>query len=129
MKLSSTYPPAPTVYINNYTNDNLRNGIAPPPPPTILVWTTGPSGPVDSLLRRSPFKDNYSCFGKLIDPNDVLIRTLESQGIARIYKTNDHKKELKKLNRSILINYLALLDILVKSPNTLGKYTYLQVLK
>ncbi len=57
----------------------------------------------------------------MIDPNDVLIRTLESQGIQRVYTTNDHKRELKKLNHSILMNYLDLLDILVKAPNTLGK--------
>jgi hypothetical protein len=74
-------------------------------------------------------------FGKLIDPNDSLIRSLETQGIQRLYSTgtasssdecsakpmintNNHKKELKKLNHSILIAYLDLLDILVKAPNT-----------
>ena len=110
------------------------------------------------------------CFGKLIDPNDILIRSLESQGIQRLYtppdeplktephangspsalksehngyphpstttntgtssdhhlakstshqiNTNNHKRELKKLNHSILIAYLDLLEILVKAPNT-----------
>lgn len=85
-------------------------------------------------------KDTYECFGKEIDPNDVLIRSLDQQGIQRLYKTpvaaeaaaaqkesaqqqapiniNNHKKELKKLNHSILIAYLDLLEILVKAPNT-----------
>lgn len=84
-------------------------------------------------------KDNYTSFGKPIDPNDVLIRSLETQGIQRLYtipadsltpgnpdaavittkiNTNNHKKELKKLNHSILIAYLDLLEILVKAPNT-----------
>ncbi len=37
LKLSSTYPPAPIVYINNYTNENVKNGMTPPPPPLIRV--------------------------------------------------------------------------------------------
>jgi mediator of RNA polymerase II transcription subunit 7 len=80
-------------------------------------------------------------FGKIIDPNDALIRPLEMQGIMRLYppttystanspnnlnsnykpnsiNINNHKKELKKLNHSILIAYLDLLEILVKAPNT-----------
>lgn len=32
--------------------------------------------------------------------------------------TNNHKRELKKLNHSILVAYLDLLDILVHAPNT-----------
>lgn len=111
-KLSSTYPLAPMDYVNLYTNENIKTGKAPLPPPII--------------------KDTYTCFGKEIDPNDVLIRSLDQQGIQRLYKTpaplkeqaqapiniNNHKKELKKLNHSILIAYLDLLEILVKAPNT-----------
>lgn len=67
----------------------------------------------------------------MIDPNDVLIRSLETQGIQRLYSadtsnslphastsisTNNHKKELKKLNHSILIAYLDLLEVLIKAP-------------
>lgn len=100
VKLSSTYPLAPMIYINNFTNENVRTGQIPPPP---------------SLV-----KDTYSNFGKLIDPNDVLIRSLESQGIQQLYTNNDYKRELKKLNHSILMNYLDLLDILAKSPTALG---------
>lgn len=69
----------------------------------------------------------------------MLIRSLESQGIERLrsnqtdelasttttttttktyINTNSHKRELKKLNHSILIAYLDLLDILVQAPNT-----------
>lgn len=121
VQLSSTYPLAPMDYVNLYTNENIKTGKAPLPPPII--------------------KDTYTCFGKTIDPNDVLIRSLDQQGIQRLYKTvspdlvaapsatpsaasssqvniNTHKKELKKLNHSILIAYLDLLEILVKAPNT-----------
>lgn len=116
-QLSSTYPLAPMDYVNMYTNENIKSGKAPPPPPII--------------------KDNYTCFGKPIDPNDVLIRPLESQGFQRLYSTgtttttttttstsigtsristNNHKRELKKLNHSIVIAYLDLLEILIKAP-------------
>ncbi len=37
IKLSSTYPSAPLIYINNYTNENVRHGQIPPPPPIIRV--------------------------------------------------------------------------------------------
>jgi mediator of RNA polymerase II transcription subunit 7 len=115
--LQSTYPPAPMEYVNLFTNENVKLGKVPPPPPII--------------------KDSYMSFGKPIDPNDVLIRSLETQGIQCLYNlksdekntltdtvtkkinTNNHKRELKKLNHSILIAYLDLLEILVKAPNTL----------
>jgi hypothetical protein len=83
----------------------------------------------------------------LIDPNDVLIQSLESQNINCLYtqsmaasagianvasntastntrvttnlrRLDTYKAELKKLNHSILIAYLDLLEILVKAPNT-----------
>ena len=51
----------------------------------------------------------------------AIIRPLESQGIKRLYaKDSDHKKELKKMNASILINFLDLIDILVKCPGNIN---------
>lgn len=112
-QLSSTYPSAPMEYVNMYTNENVKSGKAPPPPKII--------------------KDTYTSFGRLIDPNEVLIRSLESQGIQQLYalsapstssghrshiNTSNYKHELKKLNHSILIAYLDLLEVLVKAPNT-----------
>ena len=50
-------------------------------------------------------------------PNDPIIQPLESQGIKRLYPQNvDHKKELKKMNHSLLANFLDLLDVMVKNP-------------
>ena len=39
-----------------------------------------------------------------------------TQGIKRLYSTKDidRKKELRKLNHSILVNFLDLIDILIK---------------
>ena len=36
-KLSSTYLMAPMDYINMYTNENIRIGKAPQPPPPLLL--------------------------------------------------------------------------------------------
>ena len=42
------------------------------------------------------------------------------QGIKRLYSTKDidRKKELRKLNHSILVNFLDLIDILIKCPES-----------
>lgn len=58
-------------------------------------------------------------FGVSMTNDEAIIRPLESQGIKRLYaKDSDHKKELKKMNASILINFLDLIDVLVKCPDT-----------
>jgi len=43
-----------------------------------------------------------------------------TQGIKRLYSTKDidRKKELRKLNHSILVNFLDLIDILIKCPES-----------
>lgn len=40
IQLSSTYPSAPMEYVNMYTNENVKSGRAPPPPPVIKVHST-----------------------------------------------------------------------------------------
>lgn len=62
-----------------------------------------------------PIKDSYMMFGNQFQCDDLIIRPLESQGIERLHPMQfDHKKELRKLNMSILINFLDLLDILIR---------------
>ena len=58
-------------------------------------------------------------FGVQFHADDQIIRPLESQNLRRLYPQNyDHKRELKKLNHSILVNFLDLLDILIKNPDS-----------
>lgn len=60
-------------------------------------------------------------FGASFETDETIIRPLELQGITRLYTTQgrfDRIKELKKLNHSIVINFLELLDILIKSPSS-----------
>ena len=61
----------------------------------------------------------YSMFGQTIAIDDHIIRSLESQGLRRLYpREYDHRRELKKINASILVNFLDLLDVLVRCPET-----------
>uniref|UniRef100_A0A3B1IV06 Mediator of RNA polymerase II transcription subunit 7 n=1 Tax=Astyanax mexicanus TaxID=7994 RepID=A0A3B1IV06_ASTMX len=79
----SALPLPPMQYIKEYTDENVRKGLAPKPPP--------------------PIRDNYTMFGNQFQCDDLIIRPLESQGIERLHPMQfDHKRELKKLNMSIL---------------------------
>lgn len=58
------------------------------------------------------FSNNFS-------NDDTIIRPLESQQIRRLYPQHfDRKKELKKLNHSLLVNFLDLIDILINAPES-----------
>lgn len=106
----SALPPPPMQYIKEYTDENIRKGLAPKPPP--------------------PIRDSYMMFGNQFQCDDLIIRPLESQGIERLHPVQfDHKRELKKLNMSILVNFLDLLDILIKSPGSLKRDEKLEDLK
>lgn len=55
----SSLPLPPMQYINNYSDDNIRRGRAPRPPP--------------------PIHDSYTMFGNTFNADDTIIRPLESQ--------------------------------------------------
>lgn len=58
-------------------------------------------------------------FGNSFTNDDTIIRPLESQQIRRLYPAHfDRKKELKKLNHSLLVNFLDLIDILIYAPES-----------
>jgi len=58
-------------------------------------------------------------FGVQFRADDQIIRPLECQNLTRLYPQNyDHKRELKKLNYSILVNFLDLLDVLIRAPDS-----------
>ncbi|XP_051869441.1 mediator of RNA polymerase II transcription subunit 7 [Pristis pectinata] len=106
----SALPLPPAQYFKEYTDDNVRKGFAPKPPP--------------------PIRDSYTMFGNQFQCDDLIIRPLEGQGIERLHPSQfDHKKELKKLNMSILVNFLDLLDILIKSPSSIKREEKLEDLK
>ncbi|GIX77669.1 mediator of RNA polymerase II transcription subunit 7 [Caerostris darwini] len=95
----SSLPLPPLQYVNLYTDENVQKGHAPAPPKCAI--------------------DSYSMFGSQYHTDDPIIRPLESQGIRRLYPQNyDHKRELKKLNHSIIVNFLDMIDILIRCPDT-----------
>jgi len=96
----SSMPIPPMHYVKLYTDEAVKRGTAPKPPP--------------------PIQETYSMFGVTINNDDAIIQSLESQGIKRLYsaKDIDRKKELRKLNHSILVNFLDLIDILIKCPES-----------
>jgi len=96
----SSMPIPPMQYVKLYTDENVRRGTAPQPPP--------------------PLHDSYSMFGNVFTTEDCIVNSLESQGVRRLYsaKDVDRKRELKKLNHSVLVNFLDLLEFLIKSPDS-----------
>lgn len=95
----SSLPLPPMQYVGLYTDDNVQRGRAPSPP--------------------RPLHEGYSMFGAPFHGDEPVIRPLESQGIRRLYPQNyEHKKELKKLNHSLLVNFLDMVDVLIRCPDT-----------
>ena len=95
-----SWPLPPSQYIDKYTDEAVAAGLTPKPPACIV-------------------SEPYSMFGSPFFPNESIIRSLESQRVRRLYPQNyDHKRELKKINHSLLTNFLDLLDILVKAPDS-----------
>lgn len=95
----SSLPLPPAQYINLYTDENIRKNRAPKPPP--------------------PIQDSYTMFGNPFSNDDNIIRPLEAQGFKRLYPQHfDRRKELKKLNHSLLVNFLDLIDLLVHYPDS-----------
>jgi len=71
------------------------------------------------LIIHNFFQDSYTMFGAPFNAEDAIIRPLESLGFRRLHpQSYDHKRELKKLNHSILVNFLDLIDILIKAPDS-----------
>jgi len=96
-----SFPLPPSFYYKHYTDDAVKKGVAPPPPKVV----TG----------------DYMLFGHTHGVDDHVIQPLESQGIKRLYSTDenfDHIVEMKKLNHSILVNYLELLDVMIDAPHS-----------
>ncbi|CAB0028717.1 unnamed protein product [Trichogramma brassicae] len=95
----SSLPLPPVHYINLYTDENVRRNRAPRPP--------------------LPVHDNYTMFGNIFNAEDPIIRPLEAQGIKRLYPQHfDRRRELKKLNHSLIVNFLDLIDILNLCPES-----------
>ncbi|KAI9483540.1 MAG: mediator complex, subunit Med7 [Benjaminiella poitrasii] len=120
--------PDPPNYYKRYTDENLellnqatKAGVFPEHP-----ITTTPSIPefkLEALEPPKPPTDEYSVFDQKWQINDSL-PTLEELGVKQLYPGTsiDRVKELKKLNKSLIVQFLNLLDVLVKKPDEFGVY-------
>ncbi|XP_003388722.2 PREDICTED: mediator of RNA polymerase II transcription subunit 7-like [Amphimedon queenslandica] len=96
---TQAFPNPPSILYKLYTDEAVESGSAPKPPP--------------------PVQGHYQMFGAPFNTGDAMIRSLEEQNVQRLYPQQyDKKVELKKLNRSILICFLELLDILIDNPSS-----------
>ncbi|VEL20314.1 unnamed protein product [Protopolystoma xenopodis] len=96
----SIFPIPPWQVINKYSNATTVQSTTSKPPT--------PPGPL-----------TYRMFGNYFNSDDSILRSLESQDVRRVYpQTYNRKRELRKLNFSILANYLDLLDIITRDPSS-----------
>ncbi|EPB91006.1 hypothetical protein HMPREF1544_02075 [Mucor circinelloides 1006PhL] len=137
--------PDPPNYYKRYTSDNLqllkqskRSGIFPEQP---INKPPVPEFQLEALEPPLPPTDDYTVFDQKWQINDRL-PTLQELGVKQIYPedsigkqtqamdvcqqfdrtTIDRVQELKKLNRSLIVQYLDLLDVLEKNPSEYGKH-------
>jgi len=107
-----SFPLPPTYYYKHFTDENVKKGCTPPPPKVV----TG----------------EYTLFGLAFKTDDEVIQPLESQGIKRLYSSDDnfdHIVEMKKLNHSILVNYMELLDIMIEAPHSTERQKKIEEIK
>lgn len=107
---ASSLPPPPVQYYSAFGDEaRSRGSVAPKPPPPPAAT------------------DTYSMFGSTFCHTDPIVQPLESQGIRRLYSLNfDHRRELKKLNHSVLANFLDLLEILIRCPDSASRIEKLE---
>ncbi|CEP16302.1 hypothetical protein [Parasitella parasitica] len=119
--------PDPPNYFKRYTEENLslfkqskEVGVFPEQPVNIPPV---PEFHLESLEPPRPPTDEYIVFDQKWQINDRL-PTLGELGVKQIYPENsiDRVKELKKLNRSLIVQYLDLLNVLEKDPAGYGKH-------
>ncbi|CAO0789204.1 unnamed protein product [Mucor circinelloides] len=119
--------PDPPNYYKRYTSDNLqllkqakRSGIFPEQP---INKPPVPEFQLEALEPPLPPTDDYTVFDQKWQINDRL-PTLQELGVKQIYPEDsiDRVQELKKLNRSLIVQYLDLLDVLEKNPSEYGKH-------
>jgi mediator of RNA polymerase II transcription subunit 7 len=115
--LSSVFPPPPKYY-KYFTAENLEklsnyedaeNKVDELPQP--LQYLIPPKPPTDTYYRS---------FGNIWHPNQSDLQSLEDAGIKQLYNpitnSSDRIWELKKLLKSLLVNYIELTGIMSVTP-------------
>lgn len=101
----SVFPDPPMAFVALYTDENIEAGRAPSPPPVI-------SGAYETYGETSNTEDDK-----------VEVLPLESLGFKRLHPPSYSRRlELKKLNISVVTNFLDLLDIIIKCPEDNSRF-------
>lgn len=101
--LTAAFPDPPQQFVDLFSDERLSSGLSPEPPAPLAGGA-------------------YAMFGVAMACEDKMIRSLEEQGIRRLYQRRyDRRLELKKMNHSLLASFLDLLDVLVKCPETASR--------
>jgi len=91
----------------------------PPPPPYYKLYSTYVDDASSAPSPPPPVIGTYSQFGGNYTTTDVLPE-LEEEGLRQLYATGpdvDYKKELRTLNRELLLQFLELTDALIERPS------------
>lgn len=93
--------------------------LAPKPPQTEEPETAKEKAIEESsTTEKSPTNSEEEKKEATVSSEEKRVEKPSSSIGTHAINTNNHKRELKKLNHSILVAYLDLLDILVHAPNT-----------
>eukprot|EP01080_Neovahlkampfia_damariscottae_P003065 gene3065-5235_t len=99
MSFVKSFPNPPEFY-KNYGDDKMDHPLPPP-----------------------PIEGDYKVFGETIPSNDILRRPSEDN-IKELFPENfEHVSELKKLNQSLKLSFIELIEILINYPNEKIKET------
>uniref|UniRef100_A0A0D6R5P2 Mediator of RNA polymerase II transcription subunit 7 n=1 Tax=Araucaria cunninghamii TaxID=56994 RepID=A0A0D6R5P2_ARACU len=91
----------------------------PPPPPYYRLYKDYMDNPDSAPAPPPPIKGAYTLYGVTYTTDDIL-PSLEEQGVRQLYPKGsniDYKKELRALNRELLLQILELADVLVERPS------------
>ncbi|XP_057858328.1 mediator of RNA polymerase II transcription subunit 7a isoform X1 [Cryptomeria japonica] len=91
----------------------------PPPPPFYRLYKDYLDNPDSAPAPPPPVSGSYVLYGATYTTDDIL-PSLEEQGVRQLYPKGpniDFKKELKVLNRELLLQVLELADVLVERPS------------
>ncbi|KAI9307175.1 mediator complex, subunit Med7 [Cunninghamella echinulata] len=118
--------PEPPKFYKRYTNENIKrlkkaqetNSY----PEELLKAPQLNDFPIQLLEPPTPPEDAYVVFDQNWKVNDRL-PTLEEQNIKQLFPSGDidRVQELKRLNRTLIVQFLELLDVLAKQPEEFGK--------
>ncbi|KAI9355175.1 mediator complex, subunit Med7 [Pilaira anomala] len=120
----SAWPDPPSYYIR-YTDDNLellKNAkVMDHFPDEPISNPPVPEFPLQALQPPPPPTDEYTIFDQKWQIDDHL-PTLDELGVKQLYPDApiDRVQELKRLNRSLIVQFLDLLNVLVNNPEEFG---------